>query len=256
MKNHPVAEMFPLLDEGSQAFSDLAVSIKSVGQVEPIVVDGNVLLDGRNRLRACEILKIEPKFVEWSKLRLNMEQAEWISAKNIERRHLTDEQRVGIISDIDAWLAIKQNDDRKKASQFRKGNKVGTGGDRKSENSKSTVDTNSSPPLKRDIKQKNANSTAGRIAKRAGVSIHKAVQALRVKKAVEGGFLPQTTWDGIKKGTVKTSDAIKAIPAKKKSKPTKPIEKRVEIHWQKFLDKFPVAEHSEVKSYVRFLISK
>ena len=178
-----------------------------------------------------------------------MEQADWISAKNIERRHLTDEQRVGIISDIDAWLAIKQNDDRKKASQFRKGSRGGPGRGK-------TVNMNSSSPLKRDTKNMHSNSTAGRIAKRAGVSIHKATQALRVKKAVEGGFLPQTTWDGIKKGTVKTSDAIKAIPAKKKSKPTKPIEKRVEDQWLKFLGKFPVAEHVEVKSIVRFLISK
>jgi len=41
-----------------------AESIKKFGQIHPILLsaDGETLIDGRNRLRACEIAGVEPKF--------------------------------------------------------------------------------------------------------------------------------------------------------------------------------------------------
>lgn len=61
MKVHPIADMFPMLDgEGLLA---LAEDIKARGQIAPIVVDRDgQLLDGRNRLRACELAGVEPRF--------------------------------------------------------------------------------------------------------------------------------------------------------------------------------------------------
>jgi ParB-like chromosome segregation protein Spo0J len=53
---HPVASMFPLM-QGDE-FEKFKISIQERGQLEPIVVQGNLVLDGRNRLRACQELEI------------------------------------------------------------------------------------------------------------------------------------------------------------------------------------------------------
>jgi len=44
--------------------AELAADIKANGLIHAIVVDKNgVLIDGRNRLRACELASVEPVFV-------------------------------------------------------------------------------------------------------------------------------------------------------------------------------------------------
>ena len=55
---HPVAEKFPLL-VGSD-YEELVRDIRDRGQLHPVVIHGNQLLDGRNRVRACDELNIAP----------------------------------------------------------------------------------------------------------------------------------------------------------------------------------------------------
>lgn len=53
------AEFYPLLDD--DALQSLAADIRENGLLDPITVtEDGVLLDGRNRLRACEIAGVEP----------------------------------------------------------------------------------------------------------------------------------------------------------------------------------------------------
>lgn len=84
---HPAAKMFPLLE--GKAFEEFCDDIEKHGLSEPIRIlpDGS-LIDGRNRLRACQELRIEPQFVT-----VNPESpvAYAISA-NKHRRHLTSSQ--------------------------------------------------------------------------------------------------------------------------------------------------------------------
>lgn len=87
---HPVAEWFPLLDEAE--LSQLAASIKRDGQLEPCVVWGSVLVDGRNRWRACELAGVVPAVREMA-FPDDLACGRWIVAQNIHRRHLTDGQR-------------------------------------------------------------------------------------------------------------------------------------------------------------------
>ena len=53
IKVHPLAEIFPLLDD--KALQDLADDIKQNGQQTPILACRGTIVDGRNRLKACEI---------------------------------------------------------------------------------------------------------------------------------------------------------------------------------------------------------
>lgn len=85
---HPAANMFPLLDEGELA--GLASSIQQEGLLEPIVLLDGVVLDGRNRLRACELAGVEPQFVEWDG---EGSPEEWVATKNSVRRNLSQSQK-------------------------------------------------------------------------------------------------------------------------------------------------------------------
>lgn len=69
MKNiriHPAAESFRLMTE--EEFARLAASIQEHGLVDDIIIgrvngaDNEMLVDGRNRLRACESVGVEPRF--------------------------------------------------------------------------------------------------------------------------------------------------------------------------------------------------
>ena len=51
---HPLAAVFPMMTDDE--LQDLADDIREHGLLHPIVLDADgVLIDGRNRLRACEI---------------------------------------------------------------------------------------------------------------------------------------------------------------------------------------------------------
>lgn len=57
-KNHPAADAFPMMDEGR--YGELLADIRENGQREPITLCDGMILDGRNRYRACVEAGIEP----------------------------------------------------------------------------------------------------------------------------------------------------------------------------------------------------
>jgi ParB-like nuclease domain len=57
---HPLADVFPLM-QGAE-FKDLLEDIKANGQLEPIVLYENKILDGRNRYRACQASGVVPTY--------------------------------------------------------------------------------------------------------------------------------------------------------------------------------------------------
>lgn len=92
---HPAAEIFPLMTD--EEFSGLVEDIREHGLIEPIVLYEGMVLDGRNRLRACEKLGIEARFEDWP----NSEPPEaYVVSKNLHRRHLNESQRAMIAGRI------------------------------------------------------------------------------------------------------------------------------------------------------------
>jgi ParB-like chromosome segregation protein Spo0J len=100
-RNHEVADFFPAMTE--REFAELKTSIQQQGQIQAIVVDGDVLLDGRHRLRACRELGIEPVVVQFSTLGLETTPAAWILTTNAERRNLTPDQKIAVMSAYNHW---------------------------------------------------------------------------------------------------------------------------------------------------------
>lgn len=73
-------------------------SIKHNGLLDPIAVHGAVLLDGRNRLMACNLAGVDPIYFEVA----TEDPVGWARAKNIDRRHLSmDDIKQAIRDEMD-----------------------------------------------------------------------------------------------------------------------------------------------------------
>lgn len=203
---HPVAALFPMME--GDAFSDLLEDIKAHGQQIPCIVLNGVLIDGRNRWRACRKLNKEPRTEPYSGLENHV--GDYILSLNIARRHL-DEGQIAVITTKACQYLEEEAEIRRNGTQFRPGESANPGGKLKSE-----VEPNSVPP-ERDLKKKVENSTAGRVAKKAGISRHKAQQAIDVVKN------DPALADQVASGKVKLKDAAATVRKKRaKVKPTPP----------------------------------
>ena len=92
---HPAADAFPLMapDELKQLTDDIAAH----GLIHPIVRNAvGVILDGRNRLKACEIAGIEPRFEEFK----GDDATAFIVSMNLTRRHLSESQRAMVAAKL------------------------------------------------------------------------------------------------------------------------------------------------------------
>lgn len=204
MKVHPAASLFPLIE--GEDFDDLVFSIKTLGVLQPIIVSNGVLIDGRNRLRAVTKLRQEGRTISLPTKELDPETpniCEYIFDTNAHRRNLTPDQTAMISTDVWPMIA-KERDSKQTATQFKPGNNASPDGRR----GKESVDPDSDPPIPRDTKQKNEQSTIGQIAKLAGVSRHKAGQAVAMVKAVEAGELPKEIIQEVRQGTKKLVEAL------------------------------------------------
>jgi DNA-binding NarL/FixJ family response regulator len=90
---HPAAEAFPLLQ--GEEFNKLVASVKENGLRDPIVyVTGStpgeqIIIDGRNRLRACIKAGVTPEFTRYAK----SDVVSFVVDKNLNRRHLDESAR-------------------------------------------------------------------------------------------------------------------------------------------------------------------
>jgi ParB-like chromosome segregation protein Spo0J len=84
---HPLASMFPLLE--GEEFAALVADIRMHGLRERITVFEDMILDGRNRYRACLEAGIEPTFTAY----IGDDPQGFVVSMNMHRRHLTAEQK-------------------------------------------------------------------------------------------------------------------------------------------------------------------
>jgi hypothetical protein len=88
MKIHPAADLFPMMTEDE--LQELAADIAANGLVHPIILDDQKqLIDGRNRLAACQIAKVEPRFEQLN----GRDPLAYIVSANLARRNLTKGQQ-------------------------------------------------------------------------------------------------------------------------------------------------------------------
>lgn len=97
MEMHEYANLFPMMSDDE--LRGLADDIRENGQHQPILKteDGRIL-DGRNRLRACEIAGVQPDFKVWKGS--DDEALKFVLSLNLTRRHLDESQRAMIAASI------------------------------------------------------------------------------------------------------------------------------------------------------------
>lgn len=249
---HPVASLFPLME--AEEFDELVESIEGYGQKLPIVVHEGVLLDGRNRLKACLKLGIPP-LVEQYKPRPNVKIGSWIITMNIHRRHLTPDQKIAIVAeafDIMDAATIKEHQAAAGVLGKEYGIEGGRGHKKEAKNPLPPIDGKGFSAAKTHKAAKthdrHARSTVGQLAAAAHESERKAAQIIAVKK-----HAPELA-DAVRSGTVKLKNAAKQAHAKQPS-PAAPkpksfdmekIMRRLVAQFERVRDEYPEDKHEMI----------
>lgn len=103
---HPAADAFPLMDE--QRFAELREDIQAHGLREAITICDGMILDGRNRYKACKELGIEPRTRPFTG-----DPWAYVWSLNGQRRDLLEEQRYLI------WKHCHEQSEQWRAEQER-----------------------------------------------------------------------------------------------------------------------------------------
>lgn len=182
---HEAALVFPMME--GEEFESLVANIREQGLIEPIDLYEERVLDGRNRLLACERAGVEPQFRE-----ANLNGAsplEFVIAKNLHRRHLTPAQRAALALEL-----LPQFQAEARLRKIKSGELYGRGHPRE-------VSPKTGEPLSKGDSRKAAEQAAkavsvGRSAVEAAVAIQK-----RDPKVI----------DKMKKGELNVSQAARAV---------------------------------------------
>ncbi|MDE2983705.1 MAG: ParB/RepB/Spo0J family partition protein [Gemmatimonadota bacterium] len=85
----------------AESFNALVQDIRDQGQLEPIDVVADEVLDGWHRYRACRVLEIEPTTRD---LPEESDLAAYVLGKNAHRRHMTAERRAAVVLLAAEWM--------------------------------------------------------------------------------------------------------------------------------------------------------
>jgi hypothetical protein len=91
---HPAADLFPLMSD--EEIDALGEDMLLRGQRESIVLYKGMILDGRNRYRACLLKGINPRFRD----ELPEDPYAFVASANLRRRHLDESQRAMIAATL------------------------------------------------------------------------------------------------------------------------------------------------------------
>ena len=225
LPSHPLADLFPLI-EGAE-FAELVADIAANGLRVPIVTiegeAGPVILDGRNRYRACIEAGVEPRFERYE----GDDPAAFVVSINLKRRHMTESQR----SIVGARLA-----------NLERGANQHTG-------ASANLRTLGGAPPVTTADAASLLNVSPRSVETARKVIAKGTPAL-VKK-VEGGEVSVSAAATIANAPKETQDAIAALPAKKIKTAAKVIRNEPKAAYEpspKLLAKMEELEKAEAKA--------
>ena len=195
---HPAATLFPMMHGTDLGL--LVEDIEANGLREPIVIYDGQILDGRNRLRACELAGIAPRFVEWDGVGSPIA---FVLSRNLHRRHLNESQR-SIVAARAKSMFEEEAADRKASTHFAEGNSGPSSEGRNDEKHReTTVGANLRPPLAR------VNNEAASLLNVSGRSVAFA------SKVLEQG--DERVIAAIDAGTISVSDAAAVVDLPKEA---------------------------------------
>lgn len=99
MKHHPIADVWPMMDEAKLA--ELADDIRKNGLLVPVWLYEGKILDGRNRWAACKIAGVEPKTKEYT----GDEPTAFAVSLNDRRRHMNKGALAAVAAELEPHFA-------------------------------------------------------------------------------------------------------------------------------------------------------
>lgn len=94
---HPLCTLFPRM--AGAEFDALVADIAANGLQNPIVLFDEMVLDGGNRYRACQVADVEPRFVQFTGDSI----VSFVLSANLHRRHMSAGQQAAIVSAAQDW---------------------------------------------------------------------------------------------------------------------------------------------------------
>ena len=101
----------------AQTFANFLSDVEGNGQIDPIWIWNEEIIDGKHMEWACRELEIEPVYVI---LPDDIDPTRFVWSKNVERRNLKPSQRALIAAELSAWSPRDgpQSRDRAKTLQY------------------------------------------------------------------------------------------------------------------------------------------
>jgi len=189
MTSHPFADVFPLL--GTPELVALADDIKTNGLREPVWVFEQKVLDGRNRVAACKLIKIAPTCREFTGTR--EQAARFVWSLNFKRRHLTPSQAGACVVEFEDLLATF-------ATLAKSVQRAGKGAGNSGGRGNKTL-----PSLEGKVSR--APTSAAKLGQQIGVS-HATVERARALQKADPELLA-----AVKAGTITLSQARREVKA-------------------------------------------
>lgn len=186
MKHHPIADVWPMMDEAKLA--ELADDIRKNGQLVPVWLYEGKILDGRNRWAACKIAGVEPKTKEYT----GDEPTAFAVSLNDRRRHMGKGSLAAVAAELEPFFAA----DAKRRQRD-------SGGDKKSAIAKSVMEKVPEP-----IEKKPAPPARQEAAKSVGVNDRYVSDAKKVKNEAPEVF------ERLKAGKITLQDAKREVAKK------------------------------------------
>jgi ParB-like chromosome segregation protein Spo0J len=184
MKNHPIADVWPMMDEAKLA--ELADDIRKNGQLVPVWLYEGKILDGRNRWAACKIAGFEPKTKEYT----GDEPTAFAVSLNDRRRHMNKGALAAVAAELEPFFAADAKRRQQKAGkEHGRGQKV-------VEKVPQPIDTKPSPKAREEA------------AKSVGVNDRYVSDAKKVKQEAPEVF------ERLKAGKITLQDAKREVAKK------------------------------------------
>lgn len=186
MKNHPISDVWPMMDEAKIA--ELADDIRKNGQLVPVWLYEGKILDGRNRWAACMIAGVDPKTKEYK----GDEPTAFAVSLNDRRRHMNKGSLAAVAAELEPFFAADAKR-RQRAS----------GGDKVSEKARAVVEKVPQP-----VSQKVSPKAREEAAKSVGVNDRYVSDAKKVKAEAPEVF------ERLKAGKITLQDAKREVAKK------------------------------------------
>jgi len=110
LRPHPLAALFP--DLPPDELRHLARDIKEHGQLEPIILYHGLILDGRNRYRACQMVGVKPWMEEFDPKAAERTPEDFVLSRNLRRRQLSAGQKAAIALDWSEQIELNPDPEK------------------------------------------------------------------------------------------------------------------------------------------------